>query len=145
MTVIYACRGDGLGTRLLAILHGRVLADLLDLDFKVVWPPLGAPFYDNSDVLHPNLRHEFFSEECVFEGAGTRRGEIVDPGSLSDKRLLSVAHNLTNIEAMSLQGFRKSIEGYDGIFYDWPYQLSNLLGSNADVGAAIKYYWKMIL
>ena len=87
--------------------------NLLDLDFKVVWPPLGAPFYDNSDVLHPNLRHEFFSEECVFEGAGTRRGEIVDPGSLSDKRLLSVAHNLTNIEAMSLQGFRKSIEGYD--------------------------------
>ena len=144
MTTVYACRGDGLGTRLLTILHGRILADLLDFDFKVAWPPLGAPFYDNSDILHPNLRHEFFSKECVFEGAGARRGEIVDPSSFSNERLFGITQNYKNVETMNLQSFKESIEGYDGIWYDQPYPLPTIMGSNVNVEAAIKYYWKTI-
>jgi len=37
---IYALRADGVGTRLLTILHAQILAQELGCDFKVIWPPL---------------------------------------------------------------------------------------------------------
>ncbi|MDB5512753.1 MAG: hypothetical protein JWR08_2236 [Enterovirga sp.] len=77
MPRVIATRGDGLGSRLLAALHGRVLAEALGFELAVIWPKLGGlPLHDAKTIFDPEHRAELFYGDALFDDTGPLRGHF---------------------------------------------------------------------
>jgi hypothetical protein len=144
MGKIYAGRADGLGTRLLTILYARILAELLGFDFKVVWPELGAPFFQCYEVLHPGLKHEIFAGEHVFSGGGSLRGDFVDLCSLKDLSLLKLTGETKELAGLDKDGFKRLAEGCGGVLYKHPSPLLKFMQHELNLNAKVKCHWRSI-
>ncbi len=146
MGTIYACRGDGLGTRLLSIIYGRILAEMLDCEFKVIWPQLGAPYYSDYTVLDPAGIPEVFSDNFVFSADRQFRGDFVENFSLGGSEVLSLYHDekAHALGDMDLEEFRRGISGYIGILYDHPSPLLKFMRDRTDLSERVKQIWSSV-
>jgi hypothetical protein len=144
MSVIYAIRGDGLGTRLLNIIYARILAELLEFDLKVVWPGIVSPFYKDHTVLHPELRREVFSKDYVFSDGERFRCDFVNFEALKGLRLLHLMEGREQLESLGKDEFKRLAGDYDGIVYNHPSAMFEFMENEIDLKVNIKKHWQTI-
>lgn len=140
MIPVIASRPDGLGTRLLTILHALGFAERMGTSLTLGWPSLAHDHYDPASSL---LKAETVGE--IFEGGIPIRDrpDILIGGEKpwADKRTLCLHGALDQMRGMTAEEIEEFASQYDVMLYDLPFPLP-LAGSNeAREGALVRDNW----
>ncbi|NEU13550.1 hypothetical protein G3T14_15620 [Methylobacterium sp. BTF04] len=146
MTAIYSARGDGLGTRMLAAIYGRILAELLELPLTVIWPPLGgADLYAGYALMHPDHLSEIFADRSLFtDSKAGLNGAILLNAELGDVRLQSAYHSQAEISGLSRGELLARLSDVDGLLYDFPGPLIAFMSTEVDLKRACIAAWSKV-
>ena len=142
--IVCAARKDGIGTRLLTIIYARIFAEAIRFDFKVIWPQLGSPLYDNNGLFHSYPKHKIFLKDYVFEGE-TRRGDFSSRDSIEARRILNLRNERQRLDGMDFEQFQAFVDDFDVVLYNQPYPLVQFLRYEVDIPSEVKRLWKCIV
>ncbi|TXN71117.1 hypothetical protein FV228_11755 [Methylobacterium sp. WL18] len=138
---VYACRMDGIGTRIQTILQARILADLLEAELEVVWPPISAPYYPEDRLFAADQLSNIF-QGLQFFCDGKRTTNIISAENLDLSNTLSASSISGVVKQKS--DLAKYLEGKSGIVYDTPYQILPDSEMGCDIGKRVKELWSEI-
>lgn len=141
MPQVVAMRGDGLGSRLLAALHGRVLAEALGFELAVIWPKLGGlPLHDAKTIFDPELRHELFFGDSLFDDRGPLRGRFTAPGAetVPLKDALALAPESQRDDRRT---FMSRLGAGNGVLYNHPNELFPFVHQHVEPARALRRAW----
>ena len=141
MSLVYARRGDGLGTRVLNLMYGRMFAQDLGLPFKICWPVLESRFYDQPDLLHAAELDGIIADRHVFKTTTGLIGELVDAGILNGMRLLRVRGAE---DARSSDELLASLASADAIEFSAPCPVDVGRDRGASVEGTLQSYWREV-
>ncbi|TCQ04207.1 hypothetical protein C8J34_1094 [Rhizobium sp. PP-F2F-G36] len=132
MPVIAASRPDGLGTRLLTILHARAWSDYTNDKLVVFWESLADVNYsENGVLLQADDYQDIFSSDSVF----TDRADIqvVPYNSFATASKVHLSQIFGRLSSMTKEEFFSIYNNCEVFIYDLPFPISFVddLGTSA--------------
>jgi hypothetical protein len=132
------------GTRLLTILHAKILAQELGCEFKVMWPALDSQFYDNKQLLDPNLVGEIFADSHIFDLPPGERGDIVSCELPSGLRVLRLLDEKEGVARWDRNKLCAVAQQYDALIWELPKPVTNFMRFEMDIKSLARKYWALI-
>ena len=141
MIPIISSRPDGLGTRLLSILHGLRFAEQTGASFSIGWPSLDDCNYPSDRrLLQADSAGEIFNLDHPIQGRNDV--QVVDRSYWLGRRCCMLHGALQHLEYTTLASIEAFCKNFDVFIYDLPVPLP-IAGSSAEREAYfIKQNWK---
>jgi hypothetical protein len=143
MIPIISSRPDGLGTRLLSILHGLRFAEQTGASFSIGWPSLDDANYPiQRRLLQAETADEIFNIEQPIQG----RSDVffLDRSYWIGRRCCMVHGALSHLDGSSLTLIEEFCSDFDVMIYDLPAPISVAGNIHTIETRIIKQNWKRL-